>query len=161
MPSFDVVSKTDMQEVDNAVNSVKREIDQRYDFKGSNSSIERKDSDITIVADDDYKLGAIIDMVKVHFTRRNIDPRALDMGKVEKASGNALRQVVKVKQGIDSDSAKKIVKMIKDEKFKVQASIRSDEVRIEGKKRDDLQEVISFLKNSKVDLPLQFINFRD
>jgi len=161
MPSFDVVSQTDMQEVDNAVNGVIREITQRYDFKGSNSSVERAEAEITILADDDYKMGAIGDLMKVHFTRRNIDPLALDFKEVEKASGNMLRQKVFVKQGIDQDSAKKIVKNIKDTKMKVQAAIRGDELRITGKKRDDLQSAISQIKEMNLELPLQFINFRD
>ena len=161
MPSFDVVNKVDFQEVDNAVNSVKREIENRYDFKGSNSSIEREDEEIKILASDDYKLGQIQDMLKVHFTRRDIDAKALEFTKEEKASGNMLRQLVKVKQGIDKDTAKKIVKMIKDTKIKVQASVRGEEVRVEGKKRDDLQNIISDLKGKDLELPLQFINFRD
>jgi uncharacterized protein YajQ (UPF0234 family) len=161
MPSFDVVSKTDLQEIDNAVNSVTREIIQRYDFKGSNSSVERKDEEITILADDDYKLGAIQDMLKVHVTRRSLDARVLDFQKVQKATGNSFRQVVKIKQGIESETAKKIVKEIKSEKLKVQASIRGDELRIEGKKRDDLQDAIAFIKTLNIDIPLQYINFRD
>jgi uncharacterized protein YajQ (UPF0234 family) len=161
MPSFDIVSKTDLQEVENAVQSVKKEIAQRYDFKGSASSIERKEAEITIIADDDYKLNAIHDLLKVHITRRKIDAKALEFEKEQKASGNTLRQIVKVKQGIDSDTAKKIIKEIKAQKFKAQASIRGEEVRVEGKKRDDLQEVIAFVKGLKIDLPLQFINFRD
>lgn len=161
MPSFDVVSKTDIQEVDNALNSVTREITTRYDFKGSKSSIERKEEDITIIADDNYKLEAIQDMLKVHITRRQLDSRALDFGTPQKAAGNTLRQVVKIKQGVESEIAKKIVKEIKAEKLKVQASIRGDELRIDGKKRDDLQEAIAFIKKMDLPLPLQFINFRE
>lgn len=161
MPSFDIVSKTDMQEVDNAVNSVIREITQRYDFKGSNCTVARNDNEITINADDDYKLGQIQDLLKVHFTRRKIDPKAMEFSKQEAASGNSLRQKITVKQGVDSDTAKQIVKEIKGSKMKVQASIRGDEVRVEGKKRDDLQSVISFVKGLDIELPLQFINFRD
>lgn len=161
MPSFDVVSKTDIQEVDNALNSVTREIATRYDFKGSKSSIERKEEEITIIADDNYKLEAIQDMLKVHITRRQLDSRALDFGTPQKASGNTLRQVVKIKQGVESEIAKKIVKEIKAEKMKVQASIRGDELRIDGKKRDDLQEAIAFIKKLDLPLPLQFINFRE
>lgn len=161
MASFDVVSKTDMQEVDNAINSVSREIAQRYDFKGSNSSVKREENEITILADDDYKLKAIIELVKVHFTRRKLDPKALDFGKVETASGNMLRQKITVKQGIDQETAKKIVKNIKDSKIKVQASIRGEELRVDGKKRDDLQQVINLIKSVDINLPLQYINFRD
>lgn len=161
MPSFDVVSKTDLQEVDNALNSVAREIATRYDFKGSKSSIERKEEEIIIIADDNYKLEAIQDMLKVHITRRQLDSKALDFGTTQKAAGNTLRQVVKIKQGVESDIAKKIVKEIKAEKLKVQASIRGDELRIEGKKRDDLQEAIAFIKKMDLPLPLQYSNFRD
>lgn len=160
MASFDVVSKVDMQEVDNAVNSVKREIDQRYDFKGSNCLIERKEEEITLLADDDSKLKSMHEMMKVHLTRRNLDARSLDFGTIQKASGNCLRQVVKIKQGIESEIAKKIVKDIKATKSKVQASIRGDELRIEGKKLDDLQEIMAFIKKLDIDLPIQFINFR-
>lgn len=161
MPSFDIVSKTELPEVENAVQSVKKEIAQRYDFKGSPASVDRKEAEITIIADDSYKLEAIHEMLKIHLTRRKVDAMALDFGKEEKASGNTIKQVVKVKQGIDSDTAKQIVKEIKAQKFKAQASIRGDELRVEGKKRDDLQEVIAFVKTMKVNLPLQFINFRD
>lgn len=164
MPSFDIVSKVDLQEVDNAVNSVVREIDQRYDFKGSKCSVERqkeKENEIVVLADDNYKLEQIQMMLKGHFTRRKIDAKSLDFGKAEAASGNSLRQSIKVKQGVDQDVAKKIVKEIKGKKIKVQASIRGDEVRVEGKKIDDLQEVIGFLRGMDLDLPLQFVNFRD
>lgn len=161
MPSFDIVSETDMQEVDNVVNNVKRTIEQRYDFKGTNCSLERTENDIKIIADDQYKLDTIAGMLKENFVRRKLDPKALDFGTAEKASGNNLRQVVKVKQGIDKDTAKDLVKKIKDSKLKVQASIRGEEVRVEGKKRDDLQEVIALLRNMETELPLQYINFRD
>ena len=161
MPSFDIVSKVDMQEVDNAVNSVVREMEQRYDFKGSNCSVSREKEDITIIADDNYKLEQIEGMLKTHFTRRKIDSKALDFKNAEMASGNTLRQKVLVKQGISSDEAKEVVKKIKATKMKVQASIRGDEVRVEGKKRDDLQSAISEMKSMDLDIPLQFINFRD
>jgi uncharacterized protein YajQ (UPF0234 family) len=163
MPSFDVVSEVAMQEVNNAVQSVIREITQRYDFKGSNSSLELdiKESIITVIADDDYKLKAIQDMLRISITKRQIDPKVLDFQKEQPASGNTLRQIVKIKQGIDSDVAKTITKEIKNNKLKVQASIRGEAVRVEGKKRDDLQECIAFLRTLKLDIPLQFNNFRD
>jgi hypothetical protein len=161
MSSFDIVSKTDLQEVDNMVNQAMREVDNRYDFKGSNCTIERVDTTITVNADDDYKLKAIEDLLKVHATRRNVDPKALEFKTAEKASGNSLRQEVIVKQGIDQEVAKKIVKEIKATKIKVQAAIQGDEVRISGKKRDELQEVIQLVKGLNIELPLQFINFRD
>ncbi len=160
MPSFDIVSKVDMQEVDNAVNSATREIEQRYDFKGSKCTIKRDDAEITVNADDNYKMEQIHDMLKTHFTRRKIDAKSLEFGKSEMASGNSIRQKITVKQGVDSVIAKEIVKKIKDSKMKVQASIRADEVRVDGKKLDDLQEVIAMLKVSDIELPLQYINFR-
>ncbi len=161
MPSFDIVSKVDLQEIDNAVQSVLREIGQRYDFKGSNCSLERDEASLTIVADDNYKLEQIQNMLKVHITRRKIDAKALEFGKEEMASGNSIRQKVEVKQGIASDVAKKINKEIKASKIKVQATIRGDEMRVDGKKRDDLQAVIVLVKELNLDLPLQYINFRD
>lgn len=161
MPSFDIVSEADMQEVDNAVNSVKREINQRFDFKGGNSSIELNDSSITLLADDDTRLKAMVEMVKVHFTRRNIDPKALEFKTAEAASGAMVRQEVVVRQGIDQETAKKITKEVKTMKIKIQAAIRGEELRITGKKRDDLQQTIAHIKEMNLDLPLQFINFRD
>ena len=161
MPSFDIVSKVDLQEVDNAVNSVVKEIGQRYDFKGSNCKVERDKEEITVLADDNYKLEQIHGMLKIHFTRRKIDAKSLDFCKTEAASGNAIRQKIKVKQGVDSETAKLIVKEIKAQTLKVQTSIRSDEVRVEGKKIDDLQEVMAFIRGLDLELPVQFINFRD
>jgi uncharacterized protein YajQ (UPF0234 family) len=161
MPSFDVESTSDLREVDNAIQNVMREITTRYDFKGSNCSLERKENSITILADDDYKLTAITELLKGHAVRRTLDPRAFDFGKAEKASGNSLRQVVTIKQGVDADNAKAITRGIKDAKMKVQASIQGDTVRITGKKRDDLQEAIAFIKGLNLELPLTFGNFRD
>ncbi len=161
MPSFDIVSKVDLQEVDNAVNSTIREINQRYDFKGSKCTVTREESEITILADDNYKLEQIQAMLKGHFTRRQIDPKALDFGKNEAATGNSIRQKIKVKQGVESEVAKEIVKEIKGTKIKVQASIRGEEVRVEGKDRDDLQQVIAFVKGLNISLPVQFVNFRN
>lgn len=163
MPSFDIVSKIDPQELDNAVNSVLRELKNRYDFKGAifEITIDNKENKVNIHAEDEYKLGQIGDSLKVFATKRGIDVKALEFEKAEKAGGQSLRQAVKVKQGIDSENAKKVVKFIKDKKLKVQASIRGEEVRVEGKKRDDLQEVMSEIKNIGLNLPLQFINFRD
>jgi uncharacterized protein YajQ (UPF0234 family) len=163
MPSFDIVCKVDLQEIDNAVNSVLRELKNRYDFKGAifEITVDSKENKINIHAEDAYKLGQIGDSLKVYCTKRGIDARSLEFEKEEKASGNSLRQAIKIKQGIDSESAKKITKFIKDKKLKVQASIRGEEVRVEGKKRDDLQEVMAEIKNCGLDLPLQFINFRD
>lgn len=163
MPSFDIVSKINLQEIDNAVNSVLRELTNRYDFKGAVFSVELKTKDnlIQISAEDDYKLGAIRDSLKVFATKRGIDARALDFQKEEKAGGNSLRQEVKLRNGIEQEAAKKIVKLVKDSKAKVQASIKGDEIRVDGKKRDDLQDAIALLKSSNVEIPLQFINFRE
>lgn len=161
MPSFDIVSKTDIAEVDNAINGVKREVDNRYDFKGSKIEIERKEEEITLLADSDYKLKTLQDMLKTHFVKRKLEPTALDFQKEEAAAGQSMRQVVKIKQGIDQDAAKKIVKYIKDTKMKVQASIKGDEVRVEGKKRDDLQECMQGVRSMGLELPIQFTNFRD
>ena len=162
MPSFDIVSKTDMAEVDNAIAGIEREIATRFDFKGSKCSLERKDQVITIVADDASKLSQMHDFLKVYFTRRKVDPKALDFDKApEKASGNTLRHDVTVKQGIAQEVAKTLVKLIKDSKIKVQAAIQGDELRVTGKKRDDLQEAIALLRQHDADQPLQFVNFRD
>ena len=161
MPSFDIVSETDLQETQNAIESVKREVGTRYDFKGSDSDVTRNENIITINTDDDYKCGAIADMIKTHFTRRNLDVKALDFKKPETASRNRLRQEITVKQGIDQETAKKISKHVKAEKLKVQASIRGEELRVTGKKRDDLQDAIASVKAMNLDLPLQYINFRD
>lgn len=161
MPSFDIVSETDMSEVDNALQMMSREIGQRYDFKGTKANIEREKETLTLLADDDYKLSAMHDLLKVHFTRRKVDPQVLDYKDKEAASGNMIRQKIIIRQGIDQEIAKTITKEIKAAKMKVQASIQGDTVRITGKKRDDLQEAIAMIKGLKIDLPLQYINFRD
>jgi hypothetical protein len=163
MPSFDIVSKINLQEVDNAVNSVLRELTNRYDFKGAVFSIELKSKEnlILLTADSEYKLESIRDSLKVFSTKRGVDVKAFDFQKEQKAGGTSLRQEVKLRNGIEQEIAKKIVKQIKDSKLKVQASIKADEIRVDGKKRDDLQEAIAFLRNNNHDIPLQFINFRD
>lgn len=163
MPSFDIVSKINLQEIDNAVNSVLREIGNRYDFKGAEFVVEFKSKEnlIMISADSDYRLGAIRDSLKVFATKRGIDARAFDFQKEEKAGGDTLRQEVKLRNGIEQEIAKKIIKQIKDAKMKVQASIKGDEVRVDGKKRDDLQEAISLLRSANYEIPLQFVNFRE
>ena len=163
MPSFDVVSKINIQEIDNAVNTVLRELTNRYDFKGSIFSVELKTKDnlIILTADSDYKLSAIQESLKASVTKRGIDARALDFQKEQPASGQSLRQEVKLRNGIEQEIAKEIVKDIKQSKLKVQTSIKGDELRVDGKKRDDLQEVILFLKKTDYKIPLQFINFRE
>lgn len=161
MPSFDIVSKTDIAEVDNAINGMRREIETRFDFKGSKCTIERKDELLTMLADDDLKLRQMQELLKGYITRRKLDANALDFKSPEKASGNTLRQVVQVKQGIESTLAKDIVRALKDSKIKVQIAIQGDELRVSGKKRDDLQEAIQLVREMKIQLPLQYVNFRD
>lgn len=161
MPSFDIVSKTDLAEVENAVQGVVREIGTRFDFKGSKCSVERKETLITILADDDMKLRQMQELLRGYMVRRKLDASALDFKEPQKASGNTLRQEVAVKQGIDQTLAKRIVKDIKDSKMKVQVSIQGDELRVSGKKKDELQDAIAFVRNLKIEQPLQFVNFRD
>ena len=161
MPSFDIVSKTDLAEVDNAVQGVAREIGTRFDFKGSKCTVERKEALITILADDDMKLRQMQELLKGYVVRRKLDAGALEFKEPQKASGNALRQEVVVKQGIDQTVGKRIVKEIKDSKLKVQVSIQGDELRVSGKKKDDLQDTIAFVRGLKIEQPLQFVNFRD
>ncbi len=161
MPSFDIVSDVDVAEADNAIQNVMREITTRYDFKGSKSTIELKDGVITIFADDDMKLRQLHEILQGNMQKRGIEPGSLDYQKVEPAAGQSVRQQVLLKQGITKDLAKSIVKAIKGEKLKVQAAIQGEELRITGKKRDDLQEVIAFVKGMKNEQPLQYKNFRD
>ncbi|HIJ82547.1 MAG TPA: YajQ family cyclic di-GMP-binding protein [Desulfuromonadales bacterium] len=161
MPSFDIVSKVDMQEVDNAVNQAVKEIGQRYDFKGSKSQIIPEKDSVKILADDDYKLKAVIDVLQSKFLKRNISVKALQYGKVEPASGGLVRQIITVQQGISKEKAKDIIAIIKESKLKVQAQIQDDQVRVTGKNRDDLQDAIQLLKGTEIDVEMQFINFRE
>ncbi|HTY66335.1 MAG TPA: YajQ family cyclic di-GMP-binding protein [Alphaproteobacteria bacterium] len=161
MPSFDIVSKTDLAEVDNAVQGVAREISTRFDFKGSSSTITREEAAITLAAEDATKLRQMQELVKGYFVRRKLDPKALEWKDEEKAAGNTLRQVAVVKQGIDREVAKTIVKALKESKLKVQAAIQGDELRVTGKKRDDLQSAIALVRTLDIEQPLQFLNFRD
>ncbi len=161
MPSFDIVSKTDLAEVENAVNNVKREMSQRYDFKGSKCSIEQNGSELTILADDDMKLRQMHELLQGHLARRKVDVAILDYQEPETAAGTSLRQKVLVKQGIDQDLARKIIKEIKGTKTKVQVTIQGDELRVTGKKRDDLQNIIQFVRDLSLEHPLQYVNFRD
>jgi len=161
MPTFDIVSRTELTEVDNAVQGAMREIGTRYDFKGSKCSIERSEETLTIRADDDFKLKQVTDVLHSHMAKRKLDAGAFDFGKPEKASGDTLRQTVTVKQGIDREVAQKIVKAVKEAKLKVQVAIQGDELRVSGKKRDDLQDAIAMIKGLGIALPLQFMNFRD
>jgi len=161
VPSFDIVSETDLAEVDNALQNLAREVTQRYDFKGSNSRIERKDSELTIHADDDLKLKQMHELLQGHLAKRKIEPGMLDYKTVEKAAGQSVRQVVAIKTGIDKELARRLVKEIKNAKLKVQVAIQGDELRVTGKKRDDLQEVIAYVKGLDLEQPVQFSNFRD
>jgi cyclic-di-GMP-binding protein len=161
MPSFDVVSKTDLAEVDNALQNILREIAQRYDFKGSKCQIERKESEIVVLADDDPKLKQMHELLQGHLARRKIEPTAIEYGDPVKAAGQSVRQTVTIKNGVGKELAKRIVKDIKDAKFKVQVAIQGDELRVTAKQRDDLQAVIQFLKTNDVGQPLQFVNFRE
>lgn len=160
MPSFDVVSEVDKHELMNAVDQINREVSTRFDFKGSDAKIVLKDFVMNLEATSDFQLKQMRDIMVNKFSRRNIDTRSLDRGKVEERGLRAY-QVITVKQGIDKEDAKKVVKLIKDSKIKVQAAIQGEQVRVTGKKRDHLQEVMAMLKESDIDLPLQFNNFRD
>ncbi len=160
MPSFDVVSEVDMQEVRNAVDQAVRELGTRFDFKSVDAGFELGDAGIQLHAEEEFQLGQMLDILRDKFTRRGIDVRALDPGDVE-ASGKQKRQTFALKQGIDRDSAKRIVKLVKDSKLKVQSQIQGEQVRVTGKKRDDLQQVIAALKEANLDMPLDFNNFRD
>jgi uncharacterized protein YajQ (UPF0234 family) len=161
MPSFDVVSRTDSAELDNAVHGVQRECQTRFDLKGTMCGIERDGDGLTITADDEMLLRQMHDLLKGYCARRNVDVRALDFKTAEPAAKGSLRQKVAIRQGIESDVAKNIVKSIKATKMKVQVAVQGQELRISGKKRDDLQEAIAHIKEMDLDLPLQYINFRD
>ena len=161
MPSFNIVSKTDMTSVDNALQGVIKEMQVRYDFKGSKSEVSKTDETITILADDDLKRRQVEELLVTHLTRKGVDTKALEFGKLEQAGRNMVRQTITVKQGVQRDVAQKIVKAIKSSKLKTQAAIQGDEIRISGKKRDDLQATMAMIKELDVDLPLQFENFRD
>jgi cyclic-di-GMP-binding protein len=161
MPSFDIVSRLDMAEVDNALAGIAREIGTRYDFKDSKSSITRQEGNLLILADDELKLKQLHELLKVHLTRRKIDAGALEFKPPEKASGNMQRQTVVLKQGIDRELAKRIVREVKDSGLKVQASVQGEELRVTGKKRDELQAAITVLRGLKIEQPLQYVNFRD
>ena len=163
MPSFDVVSRVDMQEMDNAVNQVKKEIGTRFDFRGSKTQIDldRKEGKIQVLTEDDMKLRAIKDMLIAKVVRRSIEADALVFGLSEKAGGDMVRQTVTITNGIDIETARKVAKIVKDSKLKVQAAIQGDEVRITGKQRDELQDAIRTLKEAELGMPLQFVNYRE
>jgi uncharacterized protein YajQ (UPF0234 family) len=161
MPSFDIVSEVDKQEVRNAVDQVNKEVGTRFDFKGSDARVEQADYILTIFADDEFKLDQVLDILTARLAKRNVDVRCLDKGQLEKISGNKVKQQVTVKTGVESELAKKIIRLIKDSKLKVQGSIQGETVRISGAKRDTLQEAIQLVKKSISEYPLQFLNFRE
>jgi uncharacterized protein YajQ (UPF0234 family) len=161
MPSFDVVSEANIVEVKNANDQANKEISTRFDFKGSDARIEQKERELTAYADSEFQLNQVRDVLTAKLVKRNVDVRFLDIGKVEKIGGDKVKQLIKIKNGIESDAAKKIVRIVKDSKMKVQASIQGDAVRITGAKRDDLQAAMALLRKEVSDLPLEFNNFRD
>lgn len=161
MPSFDVVSEANAVEVKNAVDQANKEITTRFDFKGSDARVEQKERELTAYADSEFQLNQVRDVLTGKMTKRNVDVRFLDLGKIEKIGGDKVKQVIKIKNGIESDLAKKIVKTVKDSKIKVQASIQGDAVRVSGAKRDDLQATIALLRKEITEQPLEFNNFRD
>ena len=161
MPSFDIVSQVDQQEVKNAVEQTNKEVTNRFDFKGSDARVEQNELVLAVYADDEFKLGQVLDVLRTRLAKRNVDIRALEPGTVEKISGDKVKRPVTVKVGVPQEKAKQIQKLIKDSKLKVAASIQGDAVRVSGGKKDDLQSAIQLVRNSVTDLPIQFINFRD
>lgn len=161
MPSFDIVSEVNQVEVRNALDQANKELSTRFDFKGSDARVEQKEKTLTLYADDDFKLSQVTDILTAKLAKRGVDVRSLKYGDIEKISGNKVKQVVTVREGVEQDLAKKIVKLVKDSKLKVQASIQGEAVRISGAKRDDLQSAIALVKKSITDFPLQYGNFRD
>ena len=161
MPSFDVTSKINHQEFDNALANCLREIGNRFDFKGLNISIERKDQVITTLAPDELKLKQVNELLQVHLIRRKVDPRVIVVKNSENAAGSSIRQVSELKEGINQENAKKIIADIKKLKLKIQIKIQGEELRVEGKKRDDLQEAMSAIRGIDIGLPVEFVNFRD
>ncbi|TFW10046.1 YajQ family cyclic di-GMP-binding protein [Oxalobacteraceae bacterium OM1] len=161
MPSFDVVCEANLVEVKNAVDQANKEISTRFDFKGTDARVEQKERELTAYADSDFQLNQVRDVLTGKMVKRNVDVRFLDIGKVEKIGGDKVKQVIKIRNGIETEDAKKITRIIKDSKMKVQASIQGDAVRVQGTKRDDLQAAIALLRKEVTDLPLEFNNFRD
>ena len=161
MPSFDIVSEVNKVELRNAVEQANKEISTRFDFKGSDARVDQADTDLTLHADDDFKLGQVMDVLRQRLTKRNVDVRTLELGAVAKISGDRVKQPVTVKVGIPVERGKALQKLLKDAKLKVQAAIQGEAVRISGAKKDDLQAAIQLVRKSVTDLPLQFTNFRD
>ena len=160
MPSFDVVSEVDLHEVTNAVDQANRELQTRFDFRGVDAKFERNDDVIRVTAEAEIQLDQMIDMLRQKFVKRSVDPRVMDIGEQEHI-GKLMHRNVRIQQGVEGPLARKIVKMIKDRKMKVQSAIQGEKIRVTGKKRDDLQQVMSLLKDAGIEVPLQFNNFRD
>ena len=161
MPSFDVISKINYQEFDNALANCLREIGNRYDFKGLQITIERKEKNVNTLAPDELKLKQVNELLQTHLIRRKVDPRVFDIKSSEGASGGAIRQTSELKEGISQDNAKKIIADIKKMKLKIQIKIQGEELRVDGKKKDELQEAITAIKSIDIGLPIDFVNFRD
>ena len=160
--SFDIVSKVDMQEVDNAINQARKEIVQRYDFKGSKTSVElkQKEHEIVLISDDDFRMKAVIDILQSKFVKRSVPLKALTYSPVEPAAGGLVKQTIKLQNGIDKENARLIVKMIKDTKLKVQGQIMDDQVRVSGKSKDDLQSIMAMIRQADFKFAVQFVNYR-
>jgi cyclic-di-GMP-binding protein len=161
MPSFDIVSEADQVEINNAIDQTNKEVSTRFDFKGSDARVEHKEKVLTLHADDEFKLSQVTDILTAKLTKRGVDIRSLKYGDVEKVSGNKVKQTITVRTGVEQELSKKIVKILKDSKLKVQGSIQGDAVRVSSAKRDELQNAIALVKKSITDFPLQFNNFRD
>lgn len=158
--SFDIVSKVDLQELSNAINQAMREIENRYDFRGSKSEIKQEKSEVIVISDDEYKLNAVIDVLQSKLVRRGISLKSLEYGKVEPAAGGTVRQTITIKQGIDRETAKVINTMIRDSKLKVKSQIQGDQIRVSGKSKDDLQRVMAMCREADLPVDVQFVNLR-
>ncbi len=161
MPSFDVVSRTDLMEVDNAINGVEREIKTRFDLANTKCSVSRSENTMTLIADNNMKMDQVVELLRLYMSKRNVELGALDFGTPENAAGGTLRETVSIKQGIDGDLSRTISKEVKRAKMKVQVSIQGQELRVSGKKRDDLQATMSLIKAMENQQPVQFVNYRD
>ncbi|MGH8737757.1 MAG: YajQ family cyclic di-GMP-binding protein [Burkholderiales bacterium] len=161
MPSFDIVSQVDKQEVKNAIEQTNKEVANRFDFKGSDARVEQNELQLTVFADDEFKLGQVLDVMRGRLSKRNVDVRCLELGGLEKISGDKVKRLLTVRVGVAQEKAKSIVKLLKESKIKVQASIQGDAVRVSGGKKDDLQAAIKLVRQTVADVPLQYVNFRD
>lgn len=161
MPSFDVVSRTDLMEVDNAINGARREIRQRFDLVGTKCDIERTENTLTMTADDTMKMRQLEELLRKYLARRNVDQRALDFKSPENAAGGSIRQTISIRQGIDADLGRKITRAVRGTKIKVQLAVQGNELRVSAKQRDDLQATIAFIEEMDIEQPLQYVNFRD